>query len=225
MKALRIIFVSCLLASVGWSDEPKNQRQLLFEDTFERDDLGDQWTIVIPEFSIRDGKLLGHEVPDRGHGSVIRAPLEFADFILQFSFQHTDGQVFNIVINDKNCKSVHAGHICRASISGGLVRLADDKEGAMKNEIFELMKDPEKKKDRAKILQGRELRIPNQLSKDEWHQAKLSIIGDKISLVIDDEEIGSLQSPGIAHPTKTDFGFTVIGNEIEFDDVRVWSAR
>ena len=225
MIALRILFAACLLISASWADDSATRGKLTFEDTFERDELGDQWTVVIPEFSIRDGRLVGHEVPERGHGSVVRAPIEFSDLILEFSFRHTDGQVFNVVINDKNCKSVHAGHICRVSISGGLVRLADDKEGAMKNETFSLLKEPEQKKNRAKILKGRELRVPNQLSKDQWHQGKLSIIDDKISLAIDGKEIGTLQSSGIAHPTKTDFGFTVIGNEIEFDDVRAWATR
>jgi len=45
---------------------------------------------------------------------------------------------------------------------------------------------------------------------------------ERVSL--DDKSVGSLKSPGIAHPTKSDFHFTVTGRDAIFDDVRIWSA-
>jgi hypothetical protein len=34
-----------------------------------------------------------------------------------------------------------------------------------------------------------------------------------------------LKSPGIAHPTKSNFHFTVTGQDAQFDEVRIWSAE
>ena len=41
-------------------------------------------------------------------------------------------------------------------------------------------------------------------------------------MLIDGESIGSFKSPGIGHPTKTDFGFVTKGNIVEVDDLRVF---
>lgn len=42
-----------------------------------------------------------------------------------------------------------------------------------------------------------------------------------MEVMIDETLIGSYRSPGIGHPTKTDFGFATVGGTIEMDDVRV----
>ena len=92
----------------------------------------------------------------------------------------------------------------------------------MRNDIFAQLRDPEKNLDRREILKDRERLIPNQLESDQWHKARIVLDSDKMSVSIDGKAIGMLQSSGIGHPTKTDFGFTVLGNKIEFDDVRAW---
>lgn len=197
---------------------------LVFEDSFEREMLGDRWQVTIKSFSIRNGRLRGQEDPSRGHGAVTRAVVPFRNAVIDFAFRFTDGKNFNLVINDKACKSVHAGHICRVSFSPARVRIADDKEGFMKNEIFEIRQDKARRAEIQQLLKGRDVVIPNKLAEGQWHQATVTINNDTMSVRIDGESIGSLTSPGIAHPTKTDFGFTVIGHEIEFDDVRLLSV-
>ena len=42
--------------------------------------------------------------------------------------------------------------------------------------------------------------------------------------VCDDKAIGYLKSPGLAHPTKSDFHFTVSGKDAHFDEVRIYAA-
>tara|TARA_R110002049_G_scaffold72490_6_gene187412 strand:+ start:105678 stop:106310 length:633 start_codon:yes stop_codon:yes gene_type:complete len=203
------------------SSLPAASQDIVFQDSFERKQLGDDWLVILPSFTIRDGRLLGHEEPERGHGAVCRAPVEFQNGKFEFSFRLTDGQSFNFVVNDKNCKEVHAGHICRVSISAKLVRISDDREGAMRNDLFAALRDPKQNLDRRKVLKDREILIPNTLAADQWHHVSISIVDDQMSVTIDGKQIGQLKSPGIAHATKTDFGFTVVGNEIEFDDVRM----
>ncbi len=194
---------------------------LIFEDSFEREMLGDRWQVPIKFFSIRNGRLLGQEDPARGHGAVTRAVVPFRNAVIEFAFRFTDGKSFNLVINDKACKSVHAGHICRVSFSPTRVRIADDKEGFMKNEVFAIRQDKARRAEVQQLLNGRDVIIPNKLAAGQWHRATVTIADDTMSVRVDGESIGSLTSSGIAHPTKTDFGFTVIGHEIEFDDVRL----
>lgn len=215
-----------IAACVSLAERPiSGLGQPVFTDSFERQEIGNDWLIPIQQFSIRQGYLQGHELPERGHGAVIRKPFAFQDAVVQFRFRIVDGKIFNFVINDKNCKDVHAGHICRFSISSSLVRLADDKEGAMKNEIFEMRKDPAKANEARELAKQHEIRVPNKLAKDQWHVARVSMIGEVLTVWINDKEIGKLTGKGIAHPTKTDFGLTVLGNLIEFDDVQAWRLK
>ena len=51
---------------------------------------------------------------------------------------------------------------------------------------------------------------------------RVAIIGEEMRVSLDDNPVGWLKSPGIGHKTKTDFGFTVKGARIEFDNVRAW---
>ena len=132
-KALGLLIL-CGVA-VG-NESAVGDNTVAFEDSFERSELGDRWLVVTPSFSIHDGRLVGHEEPDRNHVAVSRVPLAFRNGIFEFSFRLTDGKNINFVINDKNYKQAHAGHICRVAISSSLVRISDDREGAFRKDLY-----------------------------------------------------------------------------------------
>ena len=203
--------------------EPKSDT-LLFEDDFERKELGKQWRLRIGSFVIREGHLVGTEKPEDSHGAVIQAPIAFSDALIEFSFRIVDGRAFNFVVNDKACKTVHAGHICRVAVSMKGFRLGDDKEGVMRNDIFAMRRDPKRKKEADALLVGRSKNIPFKLKANQWYGMRVSMVGEEMRLSVDGRELGFLNSPGIGHPTKSDFGFTVKGQQVEFDKVRVWKA-
>ncbi|MCA9060886.1 MAG: hypothetical protein KDA85_20380, partial [Planctomycetaceae bacterium] len=117
--------------------------ELLFEDHFDRDTLGD-WKVVIPGFSVQDGVLTGRQ--DRAdHGAVGRVYRDFRDVVAEFRFRLAGSTVFNVVFDDRNCRKSHAGHICRVAFSPKAIRLGDDREGVMRNDIFEMRRDPARK--------------------------------------------------------------------------------
>jgi hypothetical protein len=192
-----------------------------FEDSFERSELGDRWLVITPSFSIKDGRLVGQEEPNRNHVAVCRVPLTFRNGVFEFSFRLTDGKNINIVINDKNYKQAHAGHICRVAISSSLVRISDDREGAFRKDLYKAFLASGRTIDRRVQLKDREKMIPHSLKAERWHKARILLKDDQIAVTINEKSVGSFRSPGIAHPTKTDFGFAVLGNTIEFDDIRV----
>ncbi|MEM9645656.1 MAG: family 16 glycoside hydrolase [Planctomycetota bacterium] len=201
----------------------------IFKDDFEgRDSLGDGYVVgpgMDSAWRVVDGVLLGKQVRD-DHGSVMRKQLDFQDIVIEFKFRFSGGSRFNFVIDDKQEKSVHAGHICRVSISPKKLTIGDDKTGTMNLEVRARRKDtnlsPEKREELAKFLEQKQASAPTDLRQGKWYHMRVSIHGDRMDANLDGKLVASLRSPGIAHPTKTQFGMTVNGSTIDFDDLKVF---
>lgn len=197
--------------------------KLLYSDDFEGDALGDAWTIVIPAFTVEGGVLRGTQArADHGAVGAVRMPLP--DCVVAFKFRYAAGTTFNAVFDDKTFKGSHAGHICRVAFTPRQIRLGDDKEGIMRNDIFEMRRDPARKVEAEKLLEGRGTVAKVELVPDRWYQARIELAGDEMRLFLDGALLASLKSPGIAHPTKNSFHFTVTGSEAQFDELRIWAA-
>jgi hypothetical protein len=147
------------------------------------------------------------------------------DVIVSFRFKLDGSTGFNAVFDDKNFKGSHAGHICRVAFAPKQIRLGDDKEGIMRNDIFEGRKDPARKAEMDKLLEGRGSIVQQEVTADGWHEATIEIVGDRMRVSYDDKPVGFLQSPGLAHETKESFHFTVNGPGVVFDDVKIWKAE
>ncbi len=191
----------------------------VFFDDFAREDLG-EWKVVIPTFSVADGVLKGVQTRD-DHGAVGRIHRPMRDVRVEFQFQLVGSTGFNAVFDDQKHKGSHAGHICRVAFTPRQIRLGDDKEGVMRNDIFALRKDPARKAEADKLLVGRSASAPAQLQQQHWHQVVITLVGDTMTVSLDGQPAGSLKSPGLAHPTKTSFHFTVNGPGVLFDNVRI----
>jgi len=204
--------------------EPLAQEgELLFSDDFERSDLG-EWQTVIPSFSVKDGVLIGRQ--DRAdHGAVGRVHRPMKDVLVEFKFRLEGSTTFNAVFDDRKCKSSHAGHICRVAFTPKVIRLGDDKEGIMRNDIFAMRRDPAHKAEAERLLKGRSSSARATLEQKKWHLVTIEIVGDQMRVSLDGQAIGYLRSSGIAHDTKSSFHFTVNGPGIHFDDVRIWKAH
>jgi len=197
--------------------------KLLFSDDFQRADLG-AWKSLIPTFTVTNGVLKGVQTR-ADHGAVGRVYLPMKDVIVEFRFQLDGSTGFNAVFDDQKFKGSHAGHICRVSFAPKQVRLGDDKEGAMRNDIFEMKKDPARKAEADKLLVGRSSVAPVAIEQKKWYQGTIEVVGDQMRVCLDGKPVGYLKSPGIAHETKTSFHFTVNGKGVFFDDVRIWVAK
>ena len=77
----------------------------------------------------------------------------------------------------------------------------------------------------AKLLTGRGSSGAAKFEQKRWYQAAIEIVGDRMRVSLDGKAVGYLQSPGIAHETKSSFHFTVNGPGVLFDEVRIWKAR
>lgn len=197
--------------------------ELLFVDDFDRIELG-EWKVVIPGFKVENGVLVATQERD-DHGAVGRAYLPMKDVIVSFRFKLEGSHGFNLVFDDKNHKASHAGHICRIAVVKNQIRLGDDKEGVMRNDIFEMRRDPATKAKAEEMLEGRGARVKATIESEKWYTMTVEIKNDEMRASLDGTPLIYLKSPGIAHPTKESLHFTVNGTGVHFDDVKVWKVK
>lgn len=223
----RLVLSACALLLPAAPAAQADRAAPDFTDTFEdRAELGEAWAAhgaMAESWTVQDGVLIGDQTtPD--HGAVINKPLVFRDLDLSFDFMFDGATRFNLVIDDENEKSVHAGHICRISISPKRLTLGDDKTGKMNKKIRELQKQGDKApaRERRKLkkhLASREVSAPLKLEQGRWYRLRARIIGDRFEAFLDGEPVAALRSPGFAHRTKTDFGFTITGSVMRYDNI------
>ncbi len=226
MKLLPLLSlaIASLSSAADVPTEPLAQKgDVIVTDDFERTELGD-WKTVIPTFTVEGGALKAVQTRD-DHGAVGRISRPIKDAIVEFKFQLNGSPGFNAVFDDKNHKGSHAGHICRVAFAPKQIRIGDDKEGVMRNDIFEMRKDPAQKSAADKLLVGRGATVPATLEQNKWYHVTIELVGDQLRVSLDGKPICHLKSPGIGHETKTSFHFTVNGPGALFDEVRIWQAR
>lgn len=199
--------------------------KLLLADDFSRDEIGSTWSYSKGSFWIDDGVFVGAQRDPAKHPPVCRTPLEFRNAVIDFRFQFHGTSRFNVVFNDRNWSQSHAGHICRAGLSPRLLTLGDDCEGVMKLGIFEKWQDPQTRPQIEPLVRDQSAKLAMQLEPEHWYRMTLEIVGDEMIASLDGKPLLHLKSAGLAHTPKTDWGFTVQGREVHFDDVSVWSAE
>lgn len=132
--------------------------------------------------------------------------------------------MIDVEFNDRKYTGSHYGHICRAQVRLTGVTLIDERDGGMKNDIYELKKDPAKKAEVAKLLVGRSATYPVKLETEKWYTLVVETVGDEMRVTIDGKPAGYLKSSGIAHATKSKIELGVAGKDGYFDDIKVWNA-
>jgi hypothetical protein len=202
--------------------------KLLFEDDFSRGEIGPKWKVGMGFFNIENGVLRGAENPADKHGGFAKTRFEFKDVVAEFSFKFDGSTSFNFTMDDSSYKASHAGHICRVSVYPTQIYLGDMKFGAMKNEVYAKLHDPnttpaEKKEVQASI-KDKSATFKMAIDPAAWHQARVEIVGDEMLVSIDGKTAGYLKSEGIGHPSKNLLGFTILGTSTLLDNVKVWEA-
>ena len=133
--------------------------------------------------------------------------------------------MIDVEFNDRKYTGSHYGHICRAQVRLTGVTLIDERDGGMKNDIYEMKKDPAKKAEVAKLLVGRSATYPVKLETEKWYTLVVETVGDEMRVTIDGKPAGYLKSSGIAHATKSKIELGVAGKDGYFDDIKVWDAE
>lgn len=228
--SLLLLTATLVLSTSAFANHHK--RDVVFSDDFTgRSEVGSNyvtsaqwegaWTVV-------DGVLVGTQI-NPGHGATIRMLRDFKNLDVEFDFRFTGGTRWNFVVDDHNYKPVHAGHICRLSLSPNSIKVADDKTGQMDLNIRNQRQNENLPEDqRAAMdtyLETKQADAKLDLKKGQWYKLRVVIQDDVMSAYLDGKMVTSLRSPGFAHPTKTKFGFTVNGSTTEFDNLKIYATE
>jgi len=213
------------------------KKELLFSDDFEGATRSPLWHRVVPTFAFENGVLKGtqtreKDVPTADGKSIVKAhaavhglELPTKDSIVEAKIFFAGATMIDVEFDDRQYTGAHYGHICRAQVRLNGVAIIDERDGGMRNDIYELKKDPEKKAEVAKLVAGRSVMYPIQLESSTWYTLVVETAGDQMRVTIDGKPVAYLTSSGIGHATKSKIELGVAGKDGLFDDVKVWNAE
>ncbi len=212
------------------------KKELLFSDDFEGKEPAKVWHRVVPTFTIEKGTLKGTQTRDKNvpaadgkpaqtaHAAVHGLEIPTKDSIIEVKIRFEGASMIDVEFDDRKYTGAHYGHICRAQVRLNGVTLIDERDGGMRNDIYEMKKDPAKKAEVAKLLAGRSVTYPVKLETGTWYTLVVETAGDEMRVTIDGKPTGYLKSSGIAHATKSKIELGVGGKDGFFDDIKVWDA-
>jgi len=231
---------ACLLALTSFLTPPQSQAgeipvrplaekgALVFSDGFSTNRFGSAWTERIKSAGVENGVMFGRQTTTE-HGSVASAKLDLPDGNLvcecRVQFEHNVTVAFSF--DDMSYKGSVAGHIARVTLEPQLVKLHDDKEGAMNRKLAALKKsdDTAAKAGAEAEIKRHTLMVPMKLETQKWHSLGVEIVGDEMRVTLDGTPVGFLKSAGLAHEKKPDLKISVSGKQALFDDLRIWSVK
>src|SRR5437016_2106370 len=213
------------------------KKELLFSDDFEGAEPAKVWHKVVPTFVIEKGALKGTQTRDQNvpaadgkpaimaHAAVHGLEIPTKDSVVEVRIRFEGATMIDVEFDDRKYTGSHYGHICRAQVRLNGVTIIDERDGSMRNDIYEMSKDPTKKDERAKLLAGRSVTYPAKLEAGKWYTLVVETVGDTMRATIDGKPAAWLKSSGIAHATKSKIELGVAGKDGFFDDIKVWNAE
>jgi hypothetical protein len=221
---MRLAFLSAaLFATTAFAaDYPR----VIFSDDFSAEGFGKAWGHYKSSSVVKDGMLIGITAPTSDHSAVDNIKFtgeKDLQVAVKFRFTSDKAKSFNVWFDDKNYKGSHAGHICQATISPTGVNLADAKTGGfdLSNGLYDRKKANQLTDDEKKMLAGKQKRISAKISLNEWHTLVVTTQGDTISVSIDGKDVGSFQSAGITHDTKSLVSLTTNPVDVHYDEFSI----
>jgi hypothetical protein len=212
------------------------KKELLFADDFEGKEPAKVWHKVVPTFAVESGTLKGTQTRDKdvvgANGNVVKAhaavhglEVPTQNSVVEAKIRFGGATMIDVEFDDRKYTGAHYGHLCRAQVRFTGVTLIDERDGGMRNDIYELKKDPAKKAEVAKLVAGRSVTYPAKLAEGRWYTLVVETVGDEMRVTIDGQPAGYLKSSGIAHATKSKIELGVAGKDGYFDDIKVWNAE
>ena len=213
------------------------KKELLFSDDFEGAEPAKVWHKVVATFAVEKGALKGTQTRDQNipaadgkpavtaHAAVHGLEIPTKDSVVEVKVRLDGASMVDVEFDDRKYTGAHYGHLCRAQVRLNGVTIIDERDGTMRNDIYEMSKDPAKKAERAKLLTGRSVTYPAKLETAKWYTLVVETVGDEMRVTIDGKPAGFLKSSGIAHATKSKIELGVAGKDGFFDDIKVWNAE
>jgi hypothetical protein len=237
--------LSCLITSTALAadlpvipDAPiAKKKELLFSDDFEGAEPAKVWHKVVPTFAVEKGALKGTQTRDQNiaaadgkpaitaHAAVHGLEIPTKDSVVEVRIRFEGASMIDVEFDDRKYTGAHYGHLCRAQVRLNGVTLIDERDGSMRNDIYEMSKDPARKAERTKLLAGRQATFPAKLETGKWYTLVVETVGETMRVTLDGKPAAFLKSSGIGHATKSKIELGVGGKAGFFDDIKVWNAE
>ena len=213
------------------------KQKLLFSDDFEGAEPAPVWHKVVPTFTIEKGTLKGTQTRDKNipatngqpaitsHAAVHGLEIPTRDSVVEVKIRFEGASMIDVEFDDRKYTGAHYGHLCRAQVRTNGITIVDERDGSMRNDIYEMSKDTTKKDARKKLLAGRQVTYPAQLTAGQWYTLVVETVGDTMRVTIDGKPAAFLKSSGLGHATKSKIELGVAGKDGFFDDIKVWQAE
>src|SRR5690242_10779727 len=244
MKTRHLLLALALAAAPAGAADPSPipdqpiavKKELLFSDDFEGAVPSKLWHKVVPTFVIENGMLKGTQTRDKNipasdlkpavqaHAAVHGLEIPTKDSIVEVRMRLDGATMMDVEFDDRKYTGSHYGHLCRAQVRLNGVTIIDERDGNMRNDIYE-MRDPSKKAEKAKLLEERQVTFPATVGAGKWHTVVVETVNDAMRVVIDGKPAAYLKSSGIGHATKSKIELGVGGKDGYFDDIKVWEAE
>src|SRR5262245_59836162 len=187
------------------------KKELLFSDDFEGTEPAKPWHKVVPTFTFEKGTLKGTQTRDKdvpaadgkpavtAHAAVHGLEIPTKDSVVEVRIRFDGATMIDVEFDDRKYTGAHYGHICRAQVRLDRVVLIDERDGRMRNDIREMMKDPSKKEEMNKLLVGRTASFPVKIEQGRWYTFVVETVGEEMRASLDGKPVGYLKSSGIGH--------------------------
>lgn len=210
-------------------DEELYFSETIFEDDFSGEGFKEGWGHYKSESVVQDGVLVGKTIDINDHAGVDNIRFEGRkdmEVSVKFKFAGPTAYRFNVWFDDKDLKESHAGHVCSVAVSPTEVSIQDAKTGNMRLDIREARQaGKELDAETLEMLAEKMVRFPVDLEgSEDWHELLIRTKDDIVTVSIDGEELGELQSEGLAHPTKSLVSLTTNEDDVHYDDFVVKAA-
>ncbi len=222
MKAILALLIATAATAIA-AEPTSYYSRTIFADDFSGTGFGPRWGHYKSSSVVKDGILIGITAPTSDHSAVdnIKFPGERdLEVAVKFRFTSDKAKSFNVWFDDKDYKGSHAGHICQASISPTGVNLSDAKTGGfdLAGGLYERKKANQLTDAEKKMLATKSKRLPTTISLQDWHTLVVRTKGDELSVLIDGKLVGTFESEGVNHATKSLVSLTTNPVDVHYDD-------
>ena len=218
------------------ADAIARKKELLFADDFEGEP-AKVWHKVVPTFVIENGVLKGSQTRDKSipaadgrpavtpHAAVHGLEIPTRDSVVEVKIRFEGASMIDVEFDDRKYAGSHYGHLCRAQVRLNSVTIIDERDGSMRNNIYEMSRDPSKREEWKRLLAGRQVTFPARLEAGRWYKLEVETVGDAMRVTLDGKPAAYHKSSGIGHATKSKIELGVGGKDGYFDDIKVWNAE
>ena len=209
MKALNLLCLTAVFAPLVFAGEPPANSTLVVDESFDGSTLGEGWHVNTGEWKVVEGVLKAREIAEDKHSAAARRTVMTGNAVYELKFRLTgEGKGFHFGFDPAPGELDKKGHLFSVMVSPT---------------DWKVMKHVDKakpKEDPNEILAQQKTEfVPG-----EWYSLRVTTWGPYVTAAIDGKETFKVSHPtfGVKKPTLV---FRCLGDGIDVDDIKVWTAN